>query len=135
MVRSFTLFIFTFIFLLACKDRVSESKKYLHEGVKLMYESKFAESLQMMEKAISLDPESFEAYYHYGNCLRNLRRNTEAMDAYNKSISLNSEFAEVFFNRGLLREQYGDREGACEDYKKAEALGKPNVSDKTRMCF
>jgi tetratricopeptide (TPR) repeat protein len=135
MARSFLLFSIALFILTACKDKKSESKKHLNEGVRLMYESKFEESLQMMEKAISIDPESFEAYYHYGNCLRNLRRNNEAMDAYNTSISLNSEFADAFYNRGLLRELYGDAEGACEDYKKAEALGKPNVSDKTRRCF
>jgi tetratricopeptide (TPR) repeat protein len=133
--RIFTLMLVTGILFSGCSGKSSRSKEYMSQGITVMYESRFDEALALFEKAIKLDPDSYEAYYHFGNCLYNMSRHQEAMEAYNKSISINPSFADAFYNRGLLKEMFGDKPGSCEDYKKAEELGKPNISDKTRFCW
>lgn len=118
-----------------CTSKTSRSKEHLNKGIIEMYESRFDAAIIHFKQAIELDPESYEAYFQYGNCLYTTGKHQEAMQAYDQTVSLNPSFADAYYNRGLLKEMFGDKEGACIDYKKAEELGKPNVSDKTRFCF
>ena len=57
-----------------------------------------------------------------------------AIADYTKAIEFDPNYAEAYSNRGISKENLGDLNGACADWKKAAALGHKNstkwVADK-----
>ena len=55
------------------------------------------------EKALSLDPESAEGHYSYGNLLSEMGRFSEAEEEYKKALALNPYYPPLHYSYGLLR--------------------------------
>ena len=45
---------------------------------------------------------------------------------FTKAIELDPNYANAYYNRGISKENLGDLNGACADWKKAAALGHKN---------
>ena len=46
-----------------------------------------------------------------------------AIADYNKALEINPQNASNYVNRGIARELVNDRQGACDDWRKAANLG------------
>ena len=51
-----------------------------------------------------------------------------AIRDYTKAIELDPNDANAYYNRGVSKENLGDLNGACADWKKAAALGHKNAA-------
>ena len=49
-----------------------------------------------------------------------------AINDYSKVIELNPDFDTAYSNRGIAKENLGDLNGACNDWRKAASLGDSN---------
>lgn len=118
----------------SCKDKKAESKKLVKQGIEKIYESHFAEALQLFDKAIITDKNNPEAYFFRGNAFMNLKDFAQAIESYSKAIEIKPDYTEAYYNRGLVKSYMGERNFACEDFLKAESLGKKNIEDLTKWC-
>jgi tetratricopeptide (TPR) repeat protein len=127
--------IITVIFLLAsCTDNKAESKRLVKEGIEKNYQSEFWESIELFKKAINYDDKNPEAYYCLGNAYMNLKDYIRAIENYTKAIEIKQDYTDAYYNRGLVKSYMGERNFACEDFLKAESLGKKNIEDLTKWC-
>jgi tetratricopeptide (TPR) repeat protein len=78
----------------------------------LREQGQHAKALTVIEDALDLDPEHFEAWTRKGILLRHLGSSDEAMVAVEKSLKLNPEYALAWRARGaLLRDAAKHQEG------------------------
>ncbi len=118
----------------SCGGNREKSLKYVDKGVELYYKSQFGKALEYFNKAIDEDDGNFEAYFWLGNYYNNKRNYKKAIEFYNKAIELDPGFADAYANRGNAKREMGDKKGACNDWKKAKQLGKPNLDNNLRWC-
>lgn len=83
--------------------------------------------------AIQLKEDYTKAWLNRGNLLSKLGRLDEAVDDYTAAITFDPEYAAAYYNRGVANERRKSRTEACNDLKKAEALGM-KVDDKLRRA-
>ena len=83
--------------------------------------------VELIKKAIGLNPQVPEAQNNLGNALRDLKRSAEALASYDKAIALKPDFAEVYNNRGSALMNIKRPEEALASYDKAIAL-KPDFA-------
>lgn len=78
-------------------------------------------AVDIFQKAIEVDPYSFESYNNLGNLFYyKLAKNEEAKKMYIKAISIRPNAAEVHNNLGILMENsFGEFEIAKNEYQKA----------------
>jgi tetratricopeptide (TPR) repeat protein len=120
--------------LVACTDRQETSKVLVKEGKRLQVMGQNREAMEKFERAIKKDEKNFEAWYLKGNCEITLGDLHTAISDLSKAISLREDFAPAWYNRGLAYFYLDQRDEACADWKQAEKLGQPNISDRTRHC-
>lgn len=123
-----------FLVMIACTSREEKAAEHLKNGIELLYATENKKALAEFDACLKLDPGNQEAYFYKGNACFNLGRAELAIENYNRAIGLDSNYANAWFNRGNVWFYLNDREQACIDWRMAEKLGKPNVSDKTRNC-
>lgn len=82
-------------------------------------------------RAIQLKENYTKAWLNRGNLLTKLGRLEEALEDYSVAITYEPEYAAAYYNRGIVHERKKSRAAACNDLKKAEALGM-KVDDKLR---
>ena len=118
-----------------CTPKLEQAKKFLSEGISKIYKSEFEAAIADFDKAIELQPDLYEAYYFRGNAFLNLKELENAIKDYNKAIEINPDYADAYVNRGTAKFYlYNDQLMGCEDWLKAEELGKPNLGEKTKWC-
>tara|TARA_B100000427_G_C15194999_1_gene457700 strand:+ start:38 stop:325 length:288 start_codon:yes stop_codon:yes gene_type:complete len=66
-----------------------------------------------------------EEYFNRGNAKVGLD-NYGAIADYTKAIELDPNYAVAYSNRGISKENVGDLNGACSDWRKAANLGHTN---------
>src|SRR5262245_10865678 len=81
--------------------------------------------VELIAKAIKIDPGFAAAHDNPGLGLRALGRLKDALASYDKAIALKPDFAEAYFNRGQVLTDLGRFEDALASYRKATSL-KPN---------
>ena len=57
-------------------------------------------AVELIKRAIGLNPSVAAAHSNLGNALMDLKRPAEALASYDKAIALNPDIAEPHFNRG-----------------------------------
>ena len=86
------------------------------------------QGVELIKRAIGLNPKVAAAHSNLGNALRDLKRPAEALASYDKAIALKPDYAEAHYNRGnALRELKRPAE-ALASYDKAIAL-KPDFAE------
>ena len=81
------------------------------------------------KKALSLDPESAEGHYSYGNLLSEIGRLSEAEEEYKKALALNPYYPPLHYSYGLLMRKMGRFDEAKKEYMKAMQLD-PDIGSK-----
>jgi len=92
---------------------------YLNRGDKLLDNNKSKASLDLFQKAISLDRDSSKAWKGRGDALFNLRRYSGALGAYNKAIAIEPNNIKTLNNKAKILYQQGDLTKAISVYDKS----------------
>jgi tetratricopeptide (TPR) repeat protein len=94
--------------------------------------SLYKRALTDFDKAIILSNHIGEFFFYRGMLYKELDKSLEALNDFNKAISL-KEDAFYYANRGYLkREQLNDKQGGCDDLKKAKHLGLSMTDDECK---
>jgi predicted O-linked N-acetylglucosamine transferase (SPINDLY family) len=81
-----------------------------------------ADAVELIDRAIALDPNVPEFHFHYGEAWRGLRRLDEAVAAYRRALQLRPDYRDAVNNLGIvLAEQRHFRE-AVAAFERAVAL-------------
>lgn len=127
--------LFVPLFFAACTPSEEKAKEELRIGIDYLLSGYYQNALEHFDASIALDSLNPEAYMQRGNAHFNLRDTEAAMNDFSTAIQRDSNYADAWFNRGNLWFYLDDRDKACADWKQAEMLGKPNLSEKTQHCL
>ena len=65
------------------------------------------EAMALYERALSLDPDCFEAHFNLGNVHHDLSRFEDALASYREAVSLNPSYPEAHFYLAVTLEKMG----------------------------
>lgn len=99
---------------------IAASQEYIKSGNLLAGEAKYEAAAQSYRKAISLDPNSAEAYSLMGSALAQAGKLREAEEALRKAVSLKSDFAEGYYHLGNFLKSQNREAEAEEAFRKAK---------------
>jgi tetratricopeptide (TPR) repeat protein len=88
----------------------------------------YERAVQLISKAISINPKVASPYYNRGNALKGLGRLEEALVSYDEAIALEPNFSEAYSNRGSALKELGRFEEALVSCDRAIALN-PGFAD------
>ena len=71
------------------------------------------------DRAIAINPNFAEAYYHRGTAKGNKGDYDGAIADFDRAIAINPNDAEAYVNRGAIKQRKGDYDGAIADYDRA----------------
>jgi tetratricopeptide (TPR) repeat protein len=91
-------------------------------GVLALQTLRTESGVEMIAKAIELNPNSWGAYNNLGNGLRDLGRLDAALGSFETSIALRPNFAEAHNNRGIVLQDLSRLEDALASFDTAIAL-------------
>ncbi len=101
----------------------SGNNRQTAEASKVLVVTDYDLVLEDFDKAISLRPGFFFAYYNRAFIHLKQKNYKAAMEDLDKAIGLEPEFAEAYYNRGLTRIFLDDTGGGALDLSKAGELG------------
>ena len=78
--------------------------------------------MEDFEAAIELNPRYALAYANWSEAHLNAGLFTQALTDLNKAINLDPANVETLRNRGKVRLKLGDREGATDDFRRADRI-------------
>jgi protein O-GlcNAc transferase len=84
--------------------------------------------LELIGKALQINPTSCAAHLNMGNALRSLRRFNDALASYDRAIAIKPDYAEALNNRGVTLEDLGRLPDALASFEQALHL-KPDYVD------
>ena len=87
---------------------------------------KFLKAKNLLEKAISINPEIFEANHNLAILNFQLGNIDDSIIFFEKSKKLKPEFAQVYFNTALAYDRANQIELAIENFKKVTDLDSSN---------
>jgi Flp pilus assembly protein TadD len=89
----------------------------LGEGVALCGDGRPADALARFERALEIDPDSFQGHNNRGIALLQMDRVAEALDCFNKALAIKPDFARAASNLGSTLNTLGrhdEARAACE---------------------
>jgi tetratricopeptide (TPR) repeat protein len=84
-------------------------------------------ALQTLEKGLKLKPTDAEAFYDYGNILRDMKRLDEAHLAFYRAAELEPENDKAWYKLGSVLREKKEYDAARQAYRKAVSLESDNV--------
>ena len=105
------------------ESRMSDRVLLLNQQAVSMSADQAAEALQLLDKALQLQPKTAYLYYNKGCVLGTQGRLEEAKEAFAKALSLDDRMAEAYYNRGVIALLDGRTEQAIPDLSRAGELG------------
>lgn len=103
-----------------------QARPYYNLGYEHLKNHEPQSALQNFSKALSIDPEYFDAYNNRSQVYVDLGRLDKAMEDINQAIRINDRRAEAFLNRGMIVRRMGQHEIALEDFNRAIELDPQN---------
>lgn len=91
-------------------------------GSLLLSDSLTLEAIEPLERALKMEPLSFEVLHDLATAYACIGRKKEAIETYNKAAQLNAHSSELFYNIGRLHDEVFEPEKANEFYKKSLSL-------------
>ena len=129
------LFIAVLISLISsCVSPEQKAEEYYEKGIKIFRTNDPKNALIEYEKGLEYLPTHARLLFESGNCYMNFRDYHTAIDFYTEAIKSDPIFADAYAQRAQSWFYLGDNDKSCADWLKAEELGKPNLSDKTKRC-
>jgi tetratricopeptide (TPR) repeat protein len=99
-----------------------------NKGLSLLEENKFPAALEHFEKALMLEPKSFEGHHNKGMVLEKMGRLHEAVNHYQQAIQFCPESSRTFNNLGNAYRELDLLDEAIKSLKKAIELD-PNYAE------
>ncbi|KAM3145860.1 hypothetical protein pb186bvf_002155 [Paramecium bursaria] len=102
---------------------------YFHnlQGQILFENNQFLEALDVLDRAIQLDPESSEAFYFKGQCFHSLEEFEDAVEMFNNAIDINPDEADYYFKKALCLVELNDYQDAKKAYNMCLKLDPNNL--------
>ena len=110
------------------------AKAYYNRGWNKAQLKDYNGAISDYKKAIEINPQYAEAF----NNIAFIKRKKEINDNYGsifyatKAIEIDPNSANAYLNRGVAKENIGDLQGACEDWRKASSLGNESTAQWVR---
>lgn len=79
-----------------------EYKKYLDEAIENIYEGKFSEAIELLDKSIKLKNDFEISYFYRAVAYHSLQKHNEAILDYTKAIKLNPKMTDAYYNRAKI---------------------------------
>ena len=98
------------------------ANKFNEFGEKLFLNTEYVTALLAFEKAISLQPDFFEAWNNKGKTQCQLRMYEEAIQSFVKATELKSDFLDAWQNKGFAESKLMRYDHAIQSYTKAIEL-------------
>uniref|UniRef100_A0A7V4G9M0 Tetratricopeptide repeat protein n=1 Tax=Desulfobacca acetoxidans TaxID=60893 RepID=A0A7V4G9M0_9BACT len=95
-------------------------REYLKSGNYLAGEAKYQDAVAAYRKALSINPDSHEAYSLLGAALAQLGDNREAEAALRKAVALKPDYAEGYYHLGHFLKSLNRHAEAEEAFRKAK---------------
>lgn len=105
---------------------------YLNLGKFLSTKNRFQESLQLLEKAVEINPKSAEACYLLGKVLNKLGRDAEAMESLKHSASNDPGYDEPHYLLSRIYRKLGDETQAQREIQVFQQLKGEKKKKETR---
>lgn len=96
---------------------------YVNQAGLLIEMERYPEAEALSQKTMQLFPEDPGIWNIRGILYRKSGETDESIKALDKAITLDPAYATAYLNRAISREEAGDGNGACQDYRKASDLG------------
>ena len=109
------------------KANQQEALKLYNQGLKLYYNRQFNEGLTLFNKALTLDPDCYQALNGKGATYAFLGRYDDGIALIQKALKLEPDFVYGHFNLGLANELAGRWNEAIAAYHSAIALDEKDV--------
>ena len=90
-------------------------------------------AVELIGKAIEINPMSAEAYSNRGNALKELNRLGEAVASYDRAIEIKPDYAVAYLNRGNSLQELKQFDAALASYDKAIEI-KPDYAEAHSDC-
>ncbi len=104
------------------KSLLKRGEEYLDRGEdQLAYEQ--------FQKAVELEPSSFNLWYFSGLALYRLERYEEALDSLNQSLQFNQDYIPALSRRGLVYQSLKQPEAAKADFEQAISIQPQDPED------
>ena len=87
-----------------------------------------ARAVELIGKAIDINPNNTMAYYNRGAALRDLKQYEAAIQSYDQAIALKPDYADAYNNRGSALGGLEQHEAAIQSFDQAIAL-KPDYAE------
>jgi tetratricopeptide (TPR) repeat protein len=98
------------------------SRAHMRRAVGFRLAERWDDALKDLNRALKLDPKSFEALANRAMVLRNKGRVAEALADYDKALVLKPDDGAALILRGQARIQHGDARGGLADLDRAIEL-------------
>lgn len=92
---------------------------YVEQGKAFYFENRFEEAIACYDKALTMEPENFKAWFSCGAAQVKLQQLDKALAAYDRALQLKPDFPEAWFGRGTLLTKQQRWEEAIAAYDKA----------------
>jgi len=115
-----------FVFLIVGVQQSTPSAEiHFKKGIENSQAGNYELAVKDFTKAISLKPNYPEAFYNRGIVYFEIKQPEKGFKDFDKAISLNPENGIFWFQRGNRKWLALNKEGACNDWKKAKELNIP----------
>ena len=107
----------------ATTEDANYATAYFKKGICQMALRDYNSAVEDFDNVIRIDSRNAEAYLKRAVSLISLQKYQQALLDLDKVIVVDSTTPDIFIFRGLLREETGNKIGACEDFNKAKMDG------------
>jgi len=104
-----------------------DEEAWIMRGATKIQLNDFSSAIADLDQAIKLNPKNPVSYCYRGLAKGSNRNIPEGLKDLDYAIKLKFDYATAYVNRAALRMAAKDKQGACEDLKKAESLGNENA--------
>src|SRR5690349_4763414 len=103
----------------------AEAKRLYKEGVRYGLAGLFPQAIEILQRAIKLDPENGDAHYALGHAYFDLKQYRNAIESLKAAVQLNPKDAEARDRLGLARAMLWEQDNARLTAERQKATPKP----------
>ena len=106
----------------AAAGAAAGARRHYADGTSLLGRGRMEEAVTSFRRALSLQPDFFEALVDLGNALNQLRRPQEALGCFRRALALRPGIVPLRMNIGACLDELGQRDEAIACYREAIEL-------------